>query len=66
MCDANRTCIYMGPNYYYLMTCDVGTKGKKNVNGVLADEMGLVRITSKGKAQNVCAVYHSSILNSKP
>jgi len=46
------------------MTCDVGTKGKKNVNGVLADEMGLVRITSIGKAQNVCAVYHFSVLNS--
>ena len=25
------------------MTCEVGTKGTKNVNGVLADEMGLVR-----------------------
>ncbi len=26
------------------MTCEVGTKGTKNVNGVLADEMGLVSI----------------------
>ena len=26
------------------MTCEVGTKGTKNVNGVLADEMGLVCI----------------------
>ena len=27
------------------MTCEVGTKGTKNVNGVLADEMGLVCIS---------------------